>query len=102
MYIVCVTACPLGIAHTFMAAENLKNAIERAGHEAKVETQGADGQVNTITAEDLERADGVILASDAKVRDLERFDDLPTLEASVYEACNDADGLVAELVEAIG
>ncbi len=102
MYIVCVTSCPVGIAHTFMAAEGLQKAIEKAGHEAKVETQGAQGPENEITAEDLKRADAAIIACDAKLRGGERFDDIPTLECSVYEAVHEADSVVAELLEALG
>lgn len=102
MYIVCVTSCPVGIAHTFMAAEGLQKAIEAAGHEGKVETQGAQGPQNEITAEDIGRADAAIIASDVRVKNPERFDDLPTLEVSVYEAVNEADSVVKELLEALG
>lgn len=101
MFIVCVTSCPVGIAHTFMGAEGLQRAIEAAGHEAKVETQGANGLQNKITDEDIRRADACILACDAKVRNPERFDDLPTLECSVYEACDNPENLVKELLEAL-
>ena len=55
MYIVCVTACPVGIAHTYMAATNLEKAVKKAGHEVKVETQGAQGLENEITKEDIKR-----------------------------------------------
>ena len=79
MYIVCVTACPVGIAHTYMAAANLKKAIEKAGHEAKVETQGATGLENEITQEDCQRADACIIASDIKIKDIGRFKDVPTM-----------------------
>ncbi|HHY0006783.1 TPA: PTS fructose transporter subunit IIB, partial [Clostridioides difficile] len=51
MYIVCVTSCPVGIAHTYMAAANLEKAVKAKGHEVKVETQGAQGVENEITAE---------------------------------------------------
>lgn len=102
MFIVCVTSCPVGIAHTFMAAEGLQRAVEAAGHQVKVETQGANGLQNEITKEDIKRADACILACDAKVRNPERFDDLPTLECSVYEACDEPESLVEELLEAIG
>lgn len=101
MLILGVTSCPVGIAHTFMGAEGLKKAIEAAGHEAKIETQGANGLQNVITEEDVKRASGCILACDAKLRNPERFDDLPTLECSVYEACDEPESLVQELLEAI-
>ena len=102
MFIVCVTCCPVGIAHTFMAAENLRRAIEKAGHEAKVETQGAQGPENIITDEDIARAGACIIASDIRVKNPKRFDDIPTLECSVYEAVNDAESIVKEVLEAIG
>lgn len=102
MFIVCVTSCPVGIAHTFMAAENLRRAITKLGHEAKVETQGAQGPENVITKEDIARADACIIASDVRVKGPERFERLPTLECSVYEAVNDAESVVKEVLEAIG
>ena len=55
MYIVCVTACPVGIAHTYMAAANLEKAFKHAGHEVKVETQGAQGLENEITGRRIDR-----------------------------------------------
>ena len=102
MFIVCVTSCPVGIAHTFMAAEGLQKAIEAQGHEAKVETQGAQGQQNQITEEDIRRADACIIACDVKIKDPGGFEELPTLECSVYEAVNEAESVVKELLEAIG
>lgn len=102
MYIVCVTACPVGIAHTYMAAANIEKAIIKAGHEAKVETQGAQGLENEITPEDLERADAVIIASDIRIRNKERFENIPTMTVPVQEAVKDPEGIVKELMEALG
>lgn len=101
MYIVCVTACPVGIAHTYMAAANLEKAVKAAGHEVKVETQGAQGLENEITKEDLERCDAAIIASDIRIKNHERFDDVPTMTVAVQEAVKDADGIVQELLEAL-
>ena len=101
MYIVCVTACPVGIAHTYMAAANLKKAIEKAGHEAKVETQGATGLENEITQEDCQRADACIITSDIKIKDIGRFKDVPTMTISVSEAVKCPDEIIKELLEAI-
>src|SRR5699024_3782950 len=67
MKIVAVTACPVGIAHTYMAAENLQNAGEEMGIDIKVETQGSVGVENALTEKDIEKADGVIIASDKEV-----------------------------------
>lgn len=101
MFIVGVTSCPVGIAHTFMGAEGLQKAIEAKGHEAKIETQGANGLQNRITEEDIKSADGCILACDAKLREPDRFEALPTLECTVYEACDTPESIVEELLEAL-
>lgn len=102
MYIVCVTACPVGIAHTYMAAANLKKACEEKGFEVKVETQGAQGLENEITKEDCQRADACIIASDVRIKNIGRFDDVPTMTVGVSEAVKDAKGIVEELLEALG
>lgn len=101
MYIVCVTACPVGIAHTYMAAANLEKAIKKAGHKVKVETQGAQGIENEITEDDLAEADAAIIASDIRIKNVNRFDDVPTLTVAVQEAVKDPDSIVAELMEAL-
>lgn len=72
LQIVAVTACPTGVAHTFMAAEALTKAAEAAGHRIRVETQGSVGARDPLTAEEIRSADLVILACDIEV-DLSRF-----------------------------
>src|SRR5699024_3576697 len=67
MKILAVTACPVGIAHTYMAAENLQKAGEEMGIDMKVETQGSIGVENELTNKDIEEADGIIIASDKEV-----------------------------------
>lgn len=67
MKILAVTACPVGIAHTYMAAENLEKAGEEMGIDLKVETQGSIGVENELTDKDIEEADGIIIASDKEV-----------------------------------
>lgn len=101
MYILAVTSCPVGIAHTYMAAANLKKAANKRNVEIKIETQGAEGPQNIITKEDIGKADAAIIASDVKIRNPERFDDLPVLECRISEAVKDANGLMDELLEAI-
>lgn len=101
MYILGVTSCPVGIAHTYMAASNLEKNAKKRGIEIKVETQGAAGVENEITKEDLARADGVIVASDVRIKNSGRFDNLPTLTVSVSEAIKDANGILDELLEAL-
>lgn len=70
--VVAITACPTGIAHTFMAAKSLEKAASEMNIKIKVETQGTDGQKNTLTADDIKNAKGAIIAVD-KVVDLSRF-----------------------------
>ncbi|RKQ30276.1 fructose-specific PTS transporter subunit EIIC [Oceanobacillus halophilus] len=72
MKVLAVTACPVGIAHTYMAAENLQKAGEEMGIDIKVETQGSIGVENALTDEDIEAADGIIIAADKEVSK-ERF-----------------------------
>jgi PTS system fructose-specific IIC component len=70
--IVAITSCPTGIAHTFMAAEGLTQGAAKLGHHIKVETQGSVGAQNTLSAEDIQQADLVIIAADTQV-ELSRF-----------------------------
>lgn len=102
-FIVGVTACQIGIAHTFMAAESLQKALEAAGCEAKIETQGATGAENVITDEDIARADAAIIAADVKIKGMERFDEVPTLSCKTNEVMtkDTAAEVVAEVLEAI-
>ena len=101
MFIVAVCSCPVGIAHTYMAAANLKKAAAAKGIEIKVETQGASGVEDEITKADVKRADACIVASDVRIKNPERFDPIPTLTVGVSEAVKDAKGVLAELLEAL-
>ena len=86
MKFVAITACPTGVAHTYMAAEQLAKTAKELGHEIKVETQGAMGIENELTPEDIAGADAVILAVDIMIEKEERFDNMPKIKASVQEA----------------
>ncbi|MBK8596154.1 MAG: PTS fructose transporter subunit IIB [Holophagales bacterium] len=97
MRIVAVTACPTGIAHTYMAAERLEKAAKKLGHAIKVETQGAMGIENALTEADVKAADVVLLAVGIPVRDRARFDGRRVVEASVQEAIRNPEGIVASL-----
>jgi fructose-specific phosphotransferase system IIB component len=97
MNIVAVTACPTGIAHTYMAAEQLEKTARRLGHRIKVETQGAMGIENELSAEDIGQAQAVILAADIKVQKSERFEKLPVVEVSVQEAIKNAEAIFDRL-----
>ena len=71
-YIIRVTACPTGIAHTYMAAESLTKTAQEMGYKVKIETNGSTGVKNGLTAEDIAKADGIIVAADKKV-EMDRF-----------------------------
>jgi len=87
MKILAITACPTGIAHTYMAAECLERTGTQLGHQIKVETQGAMGIENRLTAADIQGADALILAADIPVQDRERFASIPrVLEVPVQLA----------------
>ncbi len=89
MHVVAVTACPTGIAHTYMAAAQLEKAARRLGHTIRVETQGAMGIENQLSAEDIARADLVVFAADIAVRDRERFAGKRIVEVPVQDAIKD-------------
>ncbi len=84
MRYVAVTACPTGIAHTYMAAEKLQTAAAAAGHQIKVETQGSIGAENVLTAADIAAADAVIIAADKNV-ELDRFAGKKVLKVGVAD-----------------
>lgn len=86
MKIVAVTACPTGIAHTYMAAEQLEKTAKSLGHQIKVETQGAMGIENELKASEIKEADFVIFAVDIAVEQSERFDGKKVVKVGVQEA----------------
>ena len=92
--VVCVTACPAGIAHTYMAAEYLENAGRRRGIQVYVEKQGANGIEGRLTSEQLKAARACILAADVAVKDAGRFQGIPTLAVPVAEPIKQADALL--------
>ncbi len=92
-YVVAVTACPTGIAHTYMAAEALEKKAAELGVGIKVETRGSSGAKNVLTAEDIKKADGVIVAADTKVP-MDRFDGKPLVQCKVADGINKAEDLI--------
>lgn len=92
MKFVAITACPTGIAHTYMAAESLEQTAQANGDTIVVETQGSAGS-EPLSAEDIASADAVIFAADLAVQGRERFAGKPIVEAPVKAAINDAAGL---------
>lgn len=95
MKIVGVTACPTGIAHTYMAAEQLEKAAKAAGHQIKVETQGSMGIENELSAADVKGADVVIFAVDIEVEKKERFEGKKVIKVGVSEAIKNPNGVLA-------
>ncbi|MNJ26875.1 PTS system mannose-specific EIIBCA component [compost metagenome] len=83
--LVAVTACPTGIAHTFMAAKKIQSWAEAQGYEVKVETQGSDGVKNRLTAQDIASADAVVLAIDVPISEMERFDGTNPIKVRTQE-----------------
>lgn len=94
-FLVGVTSCPTGIAHTFMAAEALRKAAAALGHEIKVETQGSVGAKNTLTEEEIDRADAVVIAADAFV-DTGRFSDKRLYQTSTKAALHGGQKIIEE------
>ncbi|HMB49177.1 MAG TPA: PTS fructose transporter subunit IIB [Natronoarchaeum rubrum] len=101
MKFVAVTACPTGIAHSQMAAENLETTAEERGHEIHVEVQGAMGTENEIPADAIAEADAVIIAADTSVP-TDRFEGEVVVKGSVKDGVNDPDGLIDEAIERAG
>lgn len=97
--IVAVTSCPTGIAHTYMAADALKAAAEKAGVACTVETQGSAGST-PLSAETIAAADAVIFATDVGVKDRQRFAGKPVIASGVKRAINEPDKMVAEAISA--
>ncbi|AXK33886.1 PTS fructose transporter subunit IIC [Streptomyces armeniacus] len=94
-----VTACPTGIAHTYMAAEKLTQAAEARGIGMKVETQGSIGAENVLTDNDVRDADGIIIAADKDVAQ-DRFAGKRVLVVGVAEGISDPDGLIERVQRA--
>ncbi|MEH3068660.1 MAG: fructose-specific PTS transporter subunit EIIC [Aeromicrobium erythreum] len=97
--IVAVTACPTGIAHTYMAADSLVQAGERAGVDLQVETQGSSG-ARPLSSATIAGADAVIFATDVGVKDASRFAGKPVIVSGVKRAINEPDTMVSEAVAA--
>ena len=89
--VVAVTACPTGIAHTFMAANKIIAWANEHNIEVKVETQGSDGVKNRLTKQDIASATAIILATDVPIQDAERFDDIPHLQTRTQELIKHTD-----------
>lgn len=99
MYIIGVTSCSTGIAHTYMAAEAIKKAAKNLGYKAKVETQGSIGIENKLSKKDIERADVIIIATDVSMREPERFEDHKVFNCSTEKFIKNRDQALQEAIE---
>ena len=95
--ILAVTACPTGIAHTYMAAEKLNERAKELGITLKVETNGSSGVKNRLTDEEIKEAEAIIVAADTKV-DMARFDGKPVIQTAVGKAIYETDNLLNRAV----
>ncbi|TDX52689.1 PTS fructose-like transporter subunit IIB [Orenia marismortui] len=102
MKILAVTACPTGVAHTYLAAESLEKSAKKKGVEIKVETQGSIGIENEITEEDIKEAVAVIIAADVNISKPERFKGKPKLNLDVQKAIKHSDQIIDKIIEKFG
>ncbi|CDM67460.1 PTS system fructose-specific EIIABC component [Clostridium bornimense] len=93
--VLAVTACPTGIAHTFMAAESLENKAKDLGISIKVETNGSGGAKNVLTKEEIENADCIIIAADKNV-EMARFDGKKVIKTKVADGIHKAEELITK------
>lgn len=93
-----VTACPTGIAHTYMAAEALEKKAKEMGYSIKVETDGSGGAKNVLTKKEIEECDGIIVAADKNV-EMARFDGKKVLKTSVSSGINKPGELIQRVVD---
>ena len=96
--VLAVTACPTGIAHTYMAAEALEKAGEKLGYSLKAETNGSGGAKNILTKKEIEECDGIIIAADKNV-EMARFDGKPVIKTSVSNGINKPEELIKKIVD---
>ncbi len=95
--IVGVTKCPVGVAHTYLAAEKLEKAAKELQYEAKIEAQGSQGNENELTPEDIASSDYVIVAADVAIEGKERFNGKKVLVLPIKDVIKDANGVLQSL-----
>ncbi|HHQ4482376.1 TPA: PTS fructose transporter subunit IIABC [Aeromonas veronii] len=98
-FIIGVTGCPAGIAHTYLAAESLERAAKELGYEVKVETNGSIGVKNSPTADEIARATAIVVACDKQV-DMARFNGKPLIKTGVKAPIKDGKGLIEQALKA--
>ena len=99
MKIVAITACPTGIAHTYMAADALSKAAHKMHIQIKVETQGAMGIENQLTATDIASADLVLIVSDIDIEDAERLTGITIKRVSIEKVLSDVNKVLTSCLK---
>lgn len=99
MKIVAVTACPTGIAHTYMAAEALVKSAAQAQVAIQVETQGAMGIDNKLSYKDISLADVVLIASDISIEQAERFEQVSPIHVSIEDVLTNPDDVIGRCIQ---
>lgn len=99
MNIIAITACPTGVAHTFMAKKALEDAAKKLGHTIKVETQGATGIENELSEDDVKNADILILAVEVGISKRERFENIKKVEIPIATAIRQSESLIKKIEE---
>lgn len=100
--IVAVTACPSGVAHTYMAAEALESAAKAKGWQVKVETQGSIGLENELSVDDVAAADVVILTKDIGIKFEERFQGKTVVRVNISDAVKRAEAIMSKIEAHLG
>ena len=102
MKLVAVTACPSGVAHTYLAAESLEVAAKKHGIDISVETQGSIGIENELTMDQIGAADAVILTNNIGIKNEERFKGKPVVRVSAGDCINKGEAIVKKLQQKLG
>ena len=97
-FILAVTGCPTGIAHTYMAAEAIEKKAKELGYRVKVETRGSGGAKNVLTADEIRECDGIVVAADTKVP-MDRFDGKRVVQSAVAAGIHEPDKLIAKALD---
>lgn len=101
MYIIGITACTAGIAHTYIAKEKIEKAARELGHDCKIETQGTVGPEDVLTAEDVKRAAFVLIAADINISGKERFVGKKVVNVPTQMAIQSPKSLINKIIEKI-
>lgn len=101
MKVVGTSACPLGLAHTPMAAKALMNAGEKLGWDVKIEQMSATGFINKVTREEALAADFVLIASDQKIEEMERYDGKPVIRVDINTCIKAPEAVLKKCAKAV-